>query len=281
MTVASILVSATTLVAGVFFMINPENNLSYYGGEGLAAAAQGGGPHALLSALLRWLSSGSAVSSLGAHESTQQRAALPPAGRRTAAPPDVRIRLGHAALRGNGFHRRLSLHAELVKDNAAASVAECSLSALWSLPKDVFVDYWRASHVAPLGGAGGITWRLDGEVNVEAAAYAKEATAFQLRATIPLADGVAAYHVEIPQMTMRYQAEAARVAISPPSVSVACEPRGDAGRPVRIRLERIPAQYGPLDMTVPFARPSAAINNGTLLAVFFSLLYLLGVLYKS
>lgn len=215
--------------------------------------------------------------------------------------PDVILRVSHG-IAGMGFHRRYHLDVQLQKEDTTIDLEGCNVVAEWRMPRDVIVDQWLLHRIsparwefAPLDGATGPL------IDLEAPAYSPAARPFQLRAVVPWREQPS-LRIEIPDITLRYQSasacptrRSAPVYLHPPRVSLQCseegtivakaegvsaEQRGRA-REMVIRVEETGERLRTLEMSVPIAAPLVWINNTTYSVVLLSLFYLLFRLYKA
>jgi hypothetical protein len=183
--------------------------------------------------------------------------------------PDVILRSRHS-WSGAGFHRRYKLQVEVLGEAPG-----CLLTAKWSVPKDVLVDQWLL-HRATLE-----TWKVDGNVDLEAPVYYDAAQSFTLRATRPLNTLMT---LEIPDFVLRYQqpsslrGRSSKVFLHPPKLGLKCP---EDGKELVVKVEEIDKNFRPLDASVPIAQPHPIISPITLATVVTSLFYLLVQLYKS
>lgn len=220
--------------------------------------------------------------------------------------PDVILRVSHG-ITGMGFHRRYHLDVQLQKEDSTINLEGCNVVAEWRMPRDVIVDQWLLHRTSPA------RWEfvpLDGTatgplIDLEAPAYSPAARPFQLRASVPWREqqlGQSSLRIEIPDITLRYQAasacptrRSAPVYLHPPRVSLQCSEEGmittkakDEGpegwgrvREMVIRVEETGERLRTLEMSVPIAAPLVWINNTTYSVVLLSLFYLLFRLYKA
>jgi hypothetical protein len=180
--------------------------------------------------------------------------------------PDVILHAQHS-LYGEGFHRRYKLQVAVEGETAG-----CTLTAEWSMPKDVFIDQWLLHRKTAE------VWDVNGTIDLEAPAYSESASSFTLSASRPAAPLIT---MDIPDLILRYQqpsnlyAKSPKIFLNPPKLGFKCE------RELVVKVEEVDKSFRTLNFNVPVANPNPLVGQFTTVTVVLSLFYILFQLYKA